>query len=141
LYRDSLEGYRRALGESHPRFIGTLIGLGTLLVDRNDAPDAEPLLREAVAIAQKAFRPEHWRVAEAEAALGSAVSALGDETDGERLLVRGYLGLEKTRGENDPRTRSALRWLIGHHERWGHTAAASRLRGSLRNAGASFDHR
>ena len=65
-----------------------------------------------------ASNPE-LRRAEAQNVLGACLSALGRFDEAEPLLVEGYSGLKKTRGDRHLITQYALRYLIAHYERRG----------------------
>jgi hypothetical protein len=85
----------------------TLMGLGEVLTARGALQDAEPVLREALALRQREWPAGDWRTAEAESALGACLAARGS-AEGEPLLRSGALGLERTRGAQDWRTRRAV---------------------------------
>jgi RNA polymerase sigma factor (TIGR02999 family) len=117
LYRRALEIEREVLPSKHANTATTLLGLGRLLMDRNQDGEAEPMLREALAIREEALVANHWGTAIARSALGSCLSRLGHHAEAEPLLVEGVARLRDALGIRDPRTQSALRHLANHYER------------------------
>jgi tetratricopeptide (TPR) repeat protein len=61
----------------HPARADALFGLGDLYLHRGNAPAAETLLREALAIRRQALPAGHPDIARAERALDACLSALG----------------------------------------------------------------
>jgi serine/threonine protein kinase/Tfp pilus assembly protein PilF len=111
LYRQGLELRRRALPAGHPDLASSLTGLGKLLVDRGDAAAAEPLLREAVAIRTQKLAAGDWRIAESQSLLGGCLLARGQRDEARALLTESLPILRARKGETDPRTLQAARYL------------------------------
>jgi eukaryotic-like serine/threonine-protein kinase len=72
LLREGLELVRRSLPAGHPDVASAQIALGSFLLDRGRAAEAEPLLREAVATRRARFGDASSRTAEARARLAVA---------------------------------------------------------------------
>ncbi|HEY6554453.1 MAG TPA: tetratricopeptide repeat protein, partial [Vicinamibacteria bacterium] len=64
LFRQALDGQRAVLPGQHPELVETLAGLGALLAARGDEA-AEPILREALALASARLLPTHTAAREA----------------------------------------------------------------------------
>ena len=98
-YRDALAIFRRAYGEQHPETALALGNLGLLLKDRGrlaDSPsraaalyaEAEPLVRQSLAIYRALHGDDHLRTAHTEAHLGMLALARGQARDAEALFRR-----------------------------------------------------
>lgn len=116
VYREAHALMRETLPADHPDVAMVVLGLGEVAALSGRAEDAEPLLREALAIGEKSFGA-HWKVAEARSVLGDCLSRLGRVEEAERLLVSGHRGLVETLGEASIRTRRARRRLGDHEHR------------------------
>lgn len=77
LARRALDIQRRTLFPGHGRRVPVLTLLGQILTDSNCAAEAEPLLREAVAIDERRLRAAHYEIARARSELGTCLAALG----------------------------------------------------------------
>jgi hypothetical protein len=64
LFRLALDGQRAVLPGQHPALVATLAGLGAVLAARGDDA-AEPILREALAVASARLLPAHAAAREA----------------------------------------------------------------------------
>jgi hypothetical protein len=73
------------------------VTLGNILVVRNECTEAEPLLREALAIREVMLRND-WRMFNTKALLGRALFGQKKYADAEPLLRAGYEGV-KARAE------------------------------------------
>jgi len=103
-----------------------------VLVARHDPRAAEPLLREALKIRQRALPPGHWRTAEAEGALGVCLEARAEREEAERLLLDSYRGFDSAPGWRSSQGREeTLRQLVSLYDRWGKRNQAARYRALL----------
>ena len=75
-------------------------------------------LREAQTIRADVFAEGHWRIAEAESALGACYAALSRFEQAEPLLLASYEALAENLGPTDPRTQRALDDLIALYDVW-----------------------
>jgi len=105
-----------------------LTGLGRLLNDRGAPSEAEPLLREAIAIRRQSLAREDWRIFEAEGYLGASLAGLGRFAEAEPLLETAYRRIRRRRGEEDLRTRQAMERLVTLYRRWGRQEKLAALR-------------
>ena len=97
LARELRERSRPKDGRLSLDYATALASLGRILVVRNACPEAEPLLREALAI-REVMLPNDWRTFNTKALLGRALFGQKKFADAEPLLLSGYEGL-KTREE------------------------------------------
>jgi hypothetical protein len=78
------------------------VGLGRVFVAQGRSADAEPLLRDAVSFRAGAFRAGDSRTAEAQAALGCCLAALGKSNEARALLAPSVTILKRQPGRVDP---------------------------------------
>jgi Flp pilus assembly protein TadD len=84
-----------------------LHNMGLVLHHQGRHGDAEPHLREALALRTDALGADHWHVAATTNLLGQCLAAAGREDEAEPLLSNSYEILLSTHGPNDPRVRTA----------------------------------
>ena len=132
--------------DNHPGVAGSLIVLGKNLVQQEKFDEAEPLLRECLAIRQKALPPDHWRIYSAMSILGECLTGLGQWAEAEPLLLDGYQGLHENSDAipgqyRDVRLREALERIVNLYEARhaaepdaGHDAAVAEWRARLEAA-------
>ena len=106
----------------------TLAGLGAVLLEDEQTAAAEPILREALALASERLLPGHGSRAEASVALGGWLAEQGQRAEAETLLVAGYEGLRTSRGEGHPSTAQARDRLVRLYEGWDRPTEAARYR-------------
>lgn len=100
--REALRVYR-ALPVQPQRLAEALLVLGEVLQDRGQTAEAEPLLREAIALIDEHLPPGNWLRAVAEAELAAALDLAGDEAEATRLLAKALPVLEARLPPDDPR--------------------------------------
>jgi hypothetical protein len=81
-------------------YAGGLASLGVSLLERQKWIDAEPVLRECLALREKEG-PDDWTTFNARSMLGGALLGQERRTEAEPLLVQGYEGM-KQRAANIP---------------------------------------
>ncbi len=105
--------------------------LGSLLMRRADSGDlneAEPLLRECVAMRRKVLRPKHWQITDTRSVLGQCLSRMGRFEQAETML----LGVLDAAGD-DPscpsrvKSETAAR-LVELYEKWNRPREAQKWR-------------
>ena len=79
--------------------------LGLLLIEKRRFTEAEPLLRELLAIREKT-KPDAWRTFNTRRMLGSALLGQKKYADAEPLLLKGYEGM-KEREKSIPKSGGA----------------------------------
>ena len=84
---------RKAVQPDSPLLAEDLAALGHNLLEQSRWSEAEPLLREALAIREKAT-PDDWRRYDAMSLLGGALLGQGRYAEAEPLVVAGYEGMK-----------------------------------------------
>jgi tetratricopeptide (TPR) repeat protein len=102
LIGEVLADARPQLPRDSPRLAGVLAQYGLMLLEMNRFADAEPLLRECLAIRAKA-QPGAWNTFNARSMLGGALLGRRQYAEAEPLLLEGYEGM-KAREQTIPRT-------------------------------------
>src|SRR5262249_53422164 len=90
--------------------------LGRNLLTQQKGAEAEPVLRESLAVCQKQ-QPDAWPTFHGQSMLGAALLRQQKYAEAEPLLVRGYEGLEQRQAAIRPAERrvvlaEALAWLV-----------------------------
>src|SRR3546814_16608451 len=81
--------------------------LGVMYLRAGNAKGAEEAFREALRIRQKNLPGDHWKVADMQSQLGSALAAQGQLDAAEPLLKAGYANLQHALCEEDASTLAA----------------------------------
>jgi tetratricopeptide (TPR) repeat protein len=92
---------RKTLPETHPQLAGLLAQYGFGLLEAGGFTQAEPLLRECLAIREK-VQPGAWNTFNTMSLLGGALLGQKKYAEAEPLLVKGYEGM-KAREKTIPR--------------------------------------
>jgi hypothetical protein len=117
LIEENLAEARKALPKDSPQLAGLLAQMGLDLLGLKKSAEAEPLLRESLAIREKK-EPDDWRTFNTQSMLGGALLGQKKYADAEPLLLKGYEGMkarEKTipqQGGAELRIPAALDRLI-----------------------------
>jgi tetratricopeptide (TPR) repeat protein len=93
LSADLLAAARQALPEDSPQLAGILAQTGLDLLQQQKWTEAEPLLRQSLAIREKA-QPDAWTTFNTKSLLGGALLGQKKYADAEPLLLQGYEGLK-----------------------------------------------
>jgi eukaryotic-like serine/threonine-protein kinase len=94
LYEETFKLRKAKLGPDNPRTLMTLASFGRSLLKSKAFNRAEPLLRECLAIREKA-RPADWQTFDTESLLGGALLGQKKYADAEAYLRQGYEGMKK----------------------------------------------
>ena len=105
LFEETLKLRKAKLGPDHPDTAGTMASLGSLLIEKRLFTEAEPLLRECLAIREKT-KPDAWTTFNTRRMLGSALLGQKKYADAEPLLLKGYEGM-KEREKSIPKSGGA----------------------------------
>jgi serine/threonine protein kinase/Tfp pilus assembly protein PilF len=137
LLRDLAASRKRKDGGDSSNYAGQLGLLGFHLLGQKKLAEAEPVLRECLAIRLK-LEPELWTTFTVQSLLGEVLSGQGNYDAAEPLLLRGYEGL-KQREALIPREQlfvlpEALKRLVRLYEAWDRPEEAARWRRELRAA-------
>src|SRR5262249_6153642 len=113
---------------------GALVGAGQSLLDAKAYADAEPLLREALALREKTI-PNIWGTFNTRSQLGGALLGQKKYADAEPLLRQGYAGIKEREAKiakvaTGTRTQ-ALERLVRLYEAWDKPEEAARWRKEL----------
>jgi tRNA A-37 threonylcarbamoyl transferase component Bud32 len=122
LRRENL-AYRRAREKPDSLLLASeLVELGRVLLQQAKNSEAEPLLRECVAIRDKAI-PNEWRRFFATSLLGRALLDQGQYAEAEPLVVLGYTGLKAREAKipvvSKARLYDAALELVRLYKAWG----------------------
>jgi serine/threonine-protein kinase len=91
---DLLAAARKALPKDSPQLAGILAQVGLGLLQQKKWAEAEPLLRQCLAIRQKA-QPDAWTTFNTQSMLGGALLGQKKYADAEPLLLAGYQGMKQ----------------------------------------------
>jgi hypothetical protein len=119
LWRDNLDRRRRKVKPDSPLLAGDLAALGLNLLKQSKGADAEPLLRECLAIREK-VQPDAWNTFSAKSMLGAALLGQKKYAEAEPLLIAGYQGMKQREASIPPRAKvyltTALERLVQLYE-------------------------
>jgi tetratricopeptide (TPR) repeat protein len=94
LLQEQLLEARKALPKDSPQLAGLLAQIGLSLLKQSNWTDAEPLLRESLAIREQK-EPEDWRTFNTKSLLGGALLGQKKYAEAEPLLLAGYEGMKQ----------------------------------------------
>jgi tetratricopeptide (TPR) repeat protein len=134
LHRDALEQSRRQFGPADPRTAGAMAQLGYVLLQQEKWSEAEPVLRECLAVREKT-QPGAWSTFNTRSQLGGALLGQGRYAEAEPLVVPGYEGLKARAATIPPASRprlteAALR-VVRLYESWGKPDQAAAWKSKL----------
>ena len=96
LLQEQLTEARQVLPKDSPQLAGLLARISTGLLDRKQWVEAEPPLRECLAIRAKR-EPDAWSTFNTKSMLGGALFGMKKYDEAEPLLVSGYEGMKSER--------------------------------------------
>jgi tetratricopeptide (TPR) repeat protein len=132
LAKEQLAEARQALPKDGPQLASELAKAGSLLLDARAWADAETVLRECLAICEKAG-PRAWVTFDTRSQLGGALLGQKRYADAEPLLLAGYEGMKQREKTIPPqgmvRLPEAADRLIELYAGWGKPDEAARWRG------------
>jgi len=142
LRRNTLGRRRKAEKPDSPFLAVDLAMLGSNLLKQAKRSDAEPVLRECLAIRAKAV-PDDWSRFSAISLLGGTLLGQGRYTEAEPLIVDGYrvvMNLEsKITHAGKPRLSDAAERVVQRYEAWGKLEQAAARKLKLRLADLPAD--
>ena len=94
LLLERLPEARKSIPEDSPQLAGMLAQIGMSLLQRKKWAEAEPLLRECLAIREKT-QPDLWSTFNTQSLLGGAFLGQKKYSDAEPLLLKGYEGMKQ----------------------------------------------
>jgi tetratricopeptide (TPR) repeat protein len=134
LAQEQLAEARAALPKDSPQLAGVLAQVGDWLLKARAWNDAEPILRECLALREK-IQPEVWTTFNAKSMLGGALFGQKKYADAEPLLRAGYEGMKQRAPMIPPqgkqRLPEACRRLVELYEATENKEEAARWRQEL----------
>ena len=135
LRRNALALRRKAARPDSPLLADDLTDLGRNLLTQHRASEAEPLLRDCLAIRGQAA-PDDWKHYDAMSLLGEALLGQGRYTESEPLIVPGYEGMKERQAKiavlDRSRLREAAERVVRLYEDWGKAEQATAWKAKLR---------
>jgi tetratricopeptide (TPR) repeat protein len=120
-YRDALEQARKQFGPGDPRTVAAMATLARNLLKLEKWADAEPLLRECLAIRERA-QPDAWSTFNTRSMLGGSLLGQTKYALAEPLLLSGYEGMKareaKIPAPGKPRLPEAGDRLVKLYDAW-----------------------
>ena len=134
LLREQLAEARKSLPKVSPQLAGLLAQIGMALLEQKKGAEAEPLIRECLAIREKT-QPDFWLTFSTKSMLGGALLGQKKYADAEPLLLAGYEGMKKQEAKIPPqgkvRLTEAVERLVQLYEATGKKDEAARWRKEL----------
>ena len=107
LVTNLLADVRKQLPKDSPELAEMLAPIGLYLLQAHAFTDAEPLLRECLAIREKT-QPDDWQTFDSMSALGGALLGQNKYTEVEPLLLKGYEGMKQREKTITPQRMSRI---------------------------------
>jgi serine/threonine protein kinase len=134
MLHDILATRKKILGVEHPDVGHTLSALGQSLLKQRKWAEAEPPLREGLAVL-KAKLPDDWSRFDVESQLGGSLLGQAKYAEAEPLLLAGYEGLKAREAQIPAPSKSRLieagARVIRLYEDWGKAEKATEWRAKL----------
>jgi tetratricopeptide (TPR) repeat protein len=134
LRREVVAGFRKASPRGGTALASALAGLGTNLLSQRKWAEAEPVLRECLAVREKVL-PDDWSRFNTTSQLGGALAGQGRYAEAEPLVVAGYEGMKAREARiplsGRPRLSEAAARLVPLFEALGRPDAAASWRARL----------
>ncbi len=124
-YLKALGQQRAMLPPDHPDVAPTLAGLGSLRLRQEKYTEAEALLRESIAVREKAD-PDLPVADEAKSLLGETLARQGKYEEAEPLLLSAYDRIKRDKEAPVHRKRRARLRIVDLYERWGKKELAAK---------------
>jgi serine/threonine protein kinase len=107
LLREQLPEARKTLPRDSPQLAGLLAQIGTYFLQQKQWTEAEPLLRECLAIREKT-QPDAWSTFNMQSMLGGALLGQKNYAEAEPLLRKGYEGMKQRETTIPPQANTRL---------------------------------
>jgi eukaryotic-like serine/threonine-protein kinase len=132
--RELLAAERKLYKPDDPRLAGSLALLGLTLLKAGKPAEAEPVLRECLAVRAKK-QPDDWLTFNTKAMLGGALVGQKKYAEAEPLLLAGYEGMKQREAripkQGKVRLTEALEHLVRLYDAWGRPESAAEWRKRL----------
>ena len=107
LLQEQLPEARKTLPKDSPQLTGMLAAIGLGLLQQKKWTEAEPLLRECLAIREKS-QPDGWSTFNTKSLLGGALLGQKKYADAEPLLLAGYEGMKQRENTMPPQASTRI---------------------------------
>ena len=107
LLQEQLAEARKSLPKDSPELAGLLAQIGLSLLQQKKWTEAEPLLRECLAIREKT-QPDVWSTFNTKSLLGGALLGQKKYAEAEPLLLKGYEGMKQREKTIPPQASTRL---------------------------------
>ena len=107
LLQEQLAEARKTLPKDSPQLAGLLAQIGMSLLQQKKWTEAEPLLRECLAIREKT-QPDVWSTFNTQSLLGGALLGQKKYAEAEPLLLKGYEGMKQREKTIPPQASTRL---------------------------------
>jgi tetratricopeptide (TPR) repeat protein len=107
LLRDRIEVSRGRLGADDPQNAAAMSRLGSVLLRQSKFVEAEPILRECLAI-RETTTPDHWTRFNTQSQLGAALLGQQRYSEAMPLTISGYQGMKEREATIPPQGRIRL---------------------------------
>jgi serine/threonine protein kinase/tetratricopeptide (TPR) repeat protein len=135
LLQEQLNEIRKAAPKDSPQLADRIAQISMALLELQKGAEAEPLLRECLAIRQKT-QPDAWSTFNTQSMLGGALLGQKKYADAEPLLLAGYQGMKKQEAqiplEGKVRLTEAVERLVQLYEATGKKDEAAKWRKELK---------
>jgi hypothetical protein len=132
--QEKLPEARKTLPKDSPQLAYMLAQIGRAFLEQEHWAEAEPLLRECLAIREKAA-PDSWTTFNTVSSLGGSLLGQKKYAEAEPLLLKGYAGMKERETTIPPigkdRLPEAVERLVQLHEATGRRAEAARWHAQL----------
>ncbi len=113
-------------GPEDPGLAYPLRAIGMILRAAGRPAEAEPRLRQSLALLRKGYPQGHFQIPRGQVLLGSCLKELRHFEEAERLLLEGRRGLASFRSATDPMVLDAGRQLAALYRAWGRPEEAAK---------------
>jgi serine/threonine-protein kinase len=134
LFRDALEQARVRFGPANPQTAGIMASWGLSLIQQGKWTEAEPVLRESLAIRER-NEPDEWPTFNTRSLLGGSLLGQKKYAEAEPLILSGYEGMKAREARipppGKPRLTEAADRVVKLYEAWGKEDKAAEWRARL----------
>jgi hypothetical protein len=134
LLRELADLAKQQYGADAPQYAAQLASFGLNLLQQKKPVEAEPIVRECLAIREKK-EPDDWRTFNTKSMLGAVLLGQNKYADAEPLLLAGYEGMKKQEAAippiGKPRLTESVERLVQLYEAKGERAEGARWRKEL----------